>query len=66
MNEKNEEAKIANTKALFNKLGVKEYTEQKMQELFTTSLEYLAEVKADGDRKKNLAQFAEKVYYREF
>lgn len=65
-NEKNEEVKIANTKALFNKLGVKEYAEQKMQTLFTTSLEYLEKVKADSDRKKNLAQFAEKVYFREF
>jgi geranylgeranyl diphosphate synthase type II len=66
MSEKNEEKKIANTKALFNKLGVKEYAEQKMQDLFTTGLEYLSKVKADADRKKNLAVFAEKVYYREF
>lgn len=66
LNEKDEEKKIANTKTLFNKLGVKEYAEQKMQELFTTGLEYLSKVKADADRKKNLAVFAEKVYYREF
>lgn len=65
-NEKDENKKIANTKALFVKAGVKEYAEQKMQSLFTTALEYLAKVKADDDRKKNLAIFAEKVYYREF
>lgn len=66
LNEKDENKKIANTKALFEKTGVKDYAEQKMQELFKTSLSYLSKVKADADRKKNLAEFAEKVYYREF
>lgn len=66
MNEKDENVKIANTKALFEKTGVKEYAEKKMQELFQTSLSYLSKVNADADRKKTLAQFAEKVYYREF
>lgn len=66
LSEKDEDKKIANTKALFEKTGVKEYAEQKMQELFQTSLQYLSKVKADSDRKKNLAEFAEKVYYREF
>ncbi len=66
LNEKDENKKIEGVKNLFNQLGVKEYAEQKMQELFTTSLEFLSKVKADSDRKKNLAQFAEKVYYREF
>lgn len=66
LSEQDENKKIANVKTLFDKLGVKEYAEKKMQELFTTSLEYLSKVKADADRKRNLAQFAEKVYYREF
>jgi geranylgeranyl diphosphate synthase type II len=66
LNEKDEDKKIANIKTLFGKTGVKEYAEQKMQELFTTSLAYLSKVNADADRKKNLATFAEKVYYREF
>lgn len=66
LNEKDEVAKIANTKTLFVKMGVKEYAEQKMQELFTTGLEYLTKVNADAERKKNLSAFAEKVYYREF
>ncbi len=66
LKEQDENKKIANTKTLFEKTGVKEYAEKKMQELFTTSLEYLAKVKGDEDRKKNLAIFAEKVYYREF
>lgn len=66
LNEKDENKKVNDVKTLFNKLGVKEYAEQKMQQLFTTALEFLSKVKADADRKKNLAQFAEKVYYREF
>jgi len=66
LNEKDEEKKIANTKAIFNKLGVTNYTEKKMEELFHKSLEFLGKVNADAERKKALAQFAEKVYYREF
>lgn len=66
LNEKDENKKIANTKTLFEKMGVKEYAEQKMEALFTTALAFLSNVKADDDRKKNLAVFAEKVYYREF
>ncbi len=66
LKEGDENKKITNIKTLFEKTGVKEYAEQKMQELFTTALEYLAKVKADNDRKNKLAQFAEKVYYREF
>jgi geranylgeranyl diphosphate synthase type II len=66
LNETDENKKIANTKTLFEKTGVKTYAEQKMQDLYNTALEYLARVKADEDRKKNLAAFAEKVYYREF
>jgi len=58
--------KIEEVKALFNKLGVKEYTEQKMLELYNNALHYLSKVTADAYRKSNLAQFAEKVYYREF
>lgn len=66
LNEKDENKKIANTKALFEKTGVKEYAENKMQDLFKTSLDYLSKVKADPERKKHLAEFAERVYYREF
>jgi geranylgeranyl diphosphate synthase type II len=66
LSETDEDKKITNTKTLFEKTGVKNYAEQKMQDLFNTALEYLNKVKADEDRKKNLAAFAEKVYYREF
>jgi geranylgeranyl diphosphate synthase, type II len=66
LNEQDENKKIANIKTLFIKMGVKEYAEEKMQTLFTKSLNYLSKVNADTDRKKSLATFAEKVYYREF
>lgn len=66
LHEGDENKKIANTKMLFEKTGVKEHAEQKMNELFTTALEYLSKVNADDDRKKNLAVFAEKVHLREF
>jgi geranylgeranyl diphosphate synthase type II len=66
LNEQDENKKIANIKTLFVKMGVKEYAEEKMQTLFTKSLDYLSKVNADADRMKSLATFAEKVYYREF
>jgi geranylgeranyl diphosphate synthase type II len=66
LNEQDENKKIANIKTLFIKMGVKEYGEEKMQTLFTQSLQYLSKVNADSDRKKSLATFAEKIYYREF
>jgi geranylgeranyl diphosphate synthase type II len=66
LNEQDENKKIANIKTLFIKMGVKEYAEEKMQTLFTQSLQYLSKVNADSDRKKSLATFAEKIYYREF
>ena len=63
---KDENKKIANTITLFNKMGVKEYAEQKMLELFSTGIAYLNQINADVDRKKSLLSFAEKIYYREF
>lgn len=66
LHEGDENKKIANIKALFEKTGVKEYAEKKMQDLYNKALEYLSNVKADADRKKNLAVFAEKVHLREF
>lgn len=50
---------------LYQQLGVRELTETKMNQYFTTGLQAMAQVSSPADRKQPLQDFIEKLIYRE-
>ncbi|MCF2490508.1 polyprenyl synthetase family protein [Dyadobacter sp. CY347] len=57
--------KVAGVTAIYEKLGIRAFTEQKIQEYFTKGLSSLHALKIDEDRKQPLLQFAEQLVERE-
>ncbi|WP_409014529.1 polyprenyl synthetase family protein [Dyadobacter sp. CY327] len=57
--------KVAGVTAIYEKLGIRAFTEQKIQEYFTKGLSSLHALKIDEARKQPLLQFAEQLVERE-
>ena len=57
--------KVAGVTAIYEKLGIRAFTEQKIQEYFTKGLSSLHALKIDEERKQPLLQFAEQLVERE-
>nr|WP_026632011.1 polyprenyl synthetase family protein [Dyadobacter alkalitolerans] len=57
--------KVAGVTAIYEKLGIRPFTEQKIQEYFTKGLSSLHALKIDEERKQPLLQFAEQLVERE-
>ncbi|MCF2499409.1 polyprenyl synthetase family protein [Dyadobacter sp. CY357] len=57
--------KVAGITAIYEKLGIRAFTEQKIQEYFTKGLSSLHALKIDEARKQPLLQFAEQLVERE-
>ncbi|WP_409013447.1 polyprenyl synthetase family protein [Dyadobacter sp. CY351] len=57
--------KVAGVTAIYEKLGIRAFTQQKIQEYFTKGLSSLHALKIDEARKQPLLQFAEQLVERE-
>ncbi|WP_374759698.1 polyprenyl synthetase family protein [Dyadobacter chenhuakuii] len=57
--------KVAGVTAIYEKLGIRAFTEQKIQEYFSKGLSSLHALKIDEARKQPLLQFAEQLVERE-
>lgn len=57
--------KVAGVTAIYEKLGIRAFTEQKIQEYFSKGLSNLHALKIDEARKQPLLQFAEQLVERE-
>jgi len=66
LNEKNEEKKISGVIAMFEKLGVRESTLAKAEELYRHSIGSFSALSVPGERKRPLLDMAEMIYLREF
>lgn len=60
-----EDMKIKGMLAIYNDLGVGTAVETLMADYFKKSLGYLAEIKVEEDRKRELIGFANQIYYRD-
>ena len=58
-------AKVNAVTGIYEKLGIRAFTEQKIQEYFTKGLSSLHALKIDEQRKQPLLQFAEQLVKRE-
>jgi geranylgeranyl diphosphate synthase, type II len=59
------EEKVRAVKALYDSLGIKQFTEQKMNEFFDLGLQKLQQIQVNPDKKETLRQFAEQLMARE-
>ncbi|MCF0051275.1 polyprenyl synthetase family protein [Dyadobacter sp. LJ53] len=57
--------KVAGVTAIYEELGIRAFTEQKIQEYFAKGLSSLHALKIDEERKQPLLQFAEQLVERE-
>ncbi len=64
--EKNEEQKIDKMKAMFEKLGVRQKTYARMEELYKESLKSLGALSIGEEARKPLLDLAESIYHRDF
>ena len=64
--EKNEDKKISEMLAMFEKLGVRQKTYARMEELYNESLNSLNALSIDDEVRKPLFNLAESIYHREF
>lgn len=60
----NEEEKIAYFTSVYNKLGVKEICEKRIQELFAKCDDYIARISLPEERKAGLKEFANSILNR--
>ena len=64
--EKNEDQKISKMIVMFEKLGVRQKTYARMEELYKESLDSLNALSIDEEARKPLLDLAESIYHREF
>lgn len=61
----NPKEKVMAVTAIYDSLGIRQMTEQKMQEYFRKGFSYLEQLKVSAERKELLHQFTEKLIMRE-
>ena len=66
MNETNEKTKIDGVLDIYDELGIKEYTFDKMEELYEEAKSSLEHTSLSEDHKEHLAILADSIYHRDF